>query len=457
MKSNILKYLMPLAMLAAVAVSCGGPDEPKLPDDPDSGESAVTSPRFQVAAMNISTENGAPIEGKDKEDYVNCTITIDHEQKDWNFEGTGRIRGRGNSTWLWYDKKPYRIKLDKKASILGLAEEKDWVLLANYRDPSHVMNAFVFELARLMGLPYTNHSRYVEVTLNGEYIGLYQLTEQVEQGSSRVAVDDVEGVLISLDADDGPELSPVAKDNFWSQVYGLPVCVKYPEEEDLTDARKSEIQEDFAVLENAILKIRKNKGKPAAIKSAMDEVRELLDVQSFVDFLIIQELIYNVELSAPRSMYMHKDKGGRWTMGPVWDCDAGFDFDWGEMYSGHNYFGSYRKHVLGSDPIHHVGGWVPDFFTDIFRSDDFCQEFIDRWAEISPRIMSEAWADTENYLTGAEEAMERNKERWPIYYPSDDNPRIEIDYSSEIAELYGWLVNRIDYLTPVFNNYTTLE
>ena len=155
---------------------------------------------YQVAQLTINTENAAPIMGKDKKDYVNCNFIIDSEIEEWDYNGTGRIRGRGNSTWLWYPKKPYRIKLDKKSEILGLATEKDWVLLANYRDPTHMMNTFTFIAGEKLGLPYTNHSRYVEVTLNGEYIGLYQLTEQVEQGSSRVAVDDEQGMLISLDA-----------------------------------------------------------------------------------------------------------------------------------------------------------------------------------------------------------------------------------------------------------------
>jgi hypothetical protein len=70
---------------------------------------------YQVAQLTINTENGAPIVSKDKKDYVNCTLIIDSEKEEWNYTGTGRIRGRGNSTWLWYPKKPYRIKLDKKS------------------------------------------------------------------------------------------------------------------------------------------------------------------------------------------------------------------------------------------------------------------------------------------------------------------------------------------------------
>lgn len=443
---------MPLAAVLMMA-ACGNDmngDDPRPEPQP---EQPAPSAAHAVAVMDITTENGAPIKGKEKEDYVNCTISIDHPDDKWDYEGTGRIRGRGNSTWLWYDKKPYRIKLDEKASIVGLAAEKDWVLLANFRDPTHMMNTFVFELGHVMGLPYTNHSRFMEVNLNGEYIGLYQLTEQIEQGKNRVAVDDVEGVLIALDVDDGPEESRNSKDNFWSEVYQMPVCVKFPEDIDVTGIKK-----DFAQLESAILSIRQNKGKPAAIKAGMDKVRELLDVQSFIDFLIIQELIYNVELAAPRSMYMHKDKGGKWVMGPLWDFDAGFDFDWGTMTDGHHFFESYKEYVLGPDPIHHSGAyWVPEFFTDIFRSDEFCEEFIARWEEISPLIMTEVWDNTEKYITAAEDAMVRNSQRWPIYFPSDSWPQQEISFATEIVNMYSWLSYRVDHLTPIFNRYLQLD
>lgn len=441
--------LAAVLMMAACGNDMNG-DDPRPEPQP---EQPAPSAAHAVAVMDITTENGAPIKGKEKEDYVNCTISIDHPDDKWDYEGTGRIRGRGNSTWLWYDKKPYRIKLDEKASIVGLSAEKDWVLLANFRDPTHMMNTFVFELGHVMGLPYTNHSRYMEVNLNGEYIGLYQLTEQIEQGKNRVAVDDVEGVLIALDVDDGPEESRNSKDNFWSEVYQMPVCVKFPEDIDVTGIKK-----DFAQLESAILSIRKSKGDDAAIKAGMDKVRELLDVQSFIDFLIIQELIYNVELAAPRSMYMHKDKGGKWVMGPLWDFDAGFDFDWGTMTDGHHFFESYKEYVLGPDPIHHSGAyWVPEFFTDIFRSDEFCEEFIARWEEISPLIMTEAWDNTEKYIIAAEEAMKRNAERWPIYFPSDSWPQEEISFDNEIANMYGWLASRVDHLTPIFNRYLQLD
>lgn len=427
-KNMKTKKLLALFCLSLLLPACSDNDDENI----DIPEEPTIDYTYRVAQVNIQTENNAPILGKEKEHYVNFTLTVDSENDEWDYEGTGRIRGRGNSTWLWYDKKPYRIKLDKKASILGLAEEKDWVFLANYRDPTHLMNTFVFAAGEKLGLPYTNHTRYVEVTLNGDYIGLYQLTEQVEQGETRVNVADEGGILLSLDKDDGPELAPNEGDNFWSAVYGMPVCVKHPE--DQTIAQLNVIKDDFARLEQAIK------------DNDYDAAASLMDMASFINYMILQELVYNVEVDAPRSIYMHRDLGGKWVMGPLWDFDAGFDFDWGTMTTGHNYFASYKELVLGTDPAKHRGNTVyevPGFFSDLFNNKRFVSEYKARWQEVRELVIPSFWDTTYLYALNAAEAMQRDAERWPI----------DKKYSTEIVRMKEWLQKRCNYLDTVIANY----
>lgn len=398
-------------------------------EDSENDDQQITAvDSFKVAKISVTTENAASVSSRDN--YVNCTINIQSETKQWNYSGKGTIRGRGNSSWLWYPKKPYRINLDQKAEILGLKSDRDWVLLANYRDPTQLMNTFAFTAGRGLGLPYTNHVRYVEVTLNGNYMGLYQLTEQVEQGSNRVAIDETQGMLLSLDLDDGPELSPGATDNFSSSVYQLPVCVKSPEVSG--SSQLSTIKSTFAQLETAI----KN--------GNYDVVSKLLDIRSFIDYMILQELVYNVEVDAPRSIFMYKDIGGKWTMGPLWDFDAGFDFDWSTMYTGHNYFTSYKELVLGTDPVNHTSGYyVPAFFTDLFRNKQFVSEYKARWIAIKDKIMSEYWPVAQQYADRFSEAQSRDAARWPI----DKNNKVEI------LKMKQWLTNRVSYMSSVIANY----
>ena len=251
-----------------------------------------TKDHYKVFPLYITTADGREITSR--EEYIPCHLSLGGIGAFSNYSGTGCIRGRGNSSFLWYDKKPFRIKLDHQHKILGLPKAKSWVLLANYRDVTDIMNTFVFEMGEALGLPYTNHTRYVELFVNGDYRGVYQLTEQVQQNKNRVNVSKERGILISLDVDDGPGENPYADDNFWSRVYRMPVCVKYPDEEYATAYTVDSVRTVFAELEQAI------KSKDYEL------VKELLDIPSFIKYLQIQEFVYNVELSAPRSIYMHK-------------------------------------------------------------------------------------------------------------------------------------------------------
>ena len=419
-------YILPITVwLLFLITSCTKNDDP---GENEIDKKISLEDTYQVAQVSITTEKAAQIDSK--ETYINCSVSVKSDTKVWNYSGDGQIKGRGNSSWLWYPKKPYRIKLKDKAGILGLKSAKDWVLLADYRDPTHLMNTFVFTVGQGMGFPYTNHARYAELTLNGKYIGLYLLTEQVEQGINRVAIDSLEGVILSLDADDGPELSPGAGDNFWSSIYRMPVCVKSPEI--ASTLQLSTIRDSFAQLESAIR------------NADYDAVEKLFNINSFIDYMLIQELVYNVEVDAPRSIYLYKDKGGRWTMGPLWDFDAGFDFDWSTMYTGHNYFASYKELVLGTDPVNHTKGYVvPSFFTDLFRNKRFVSEYKARWLAVKDKIMSEYWKTTMEYSNSISGAVVRNSTRWPI----DKNCQ------TEVQQMQQWLTNRIIYLTSVIANY----
>ncbi len=403
--------------------------EPLETDPDDPGDDPTAPVAFQVYEIDIKVDGNAPVISKENEDYLSCSIIVGGKGILDDYQGTGRIRGRGNSSWHWYDKKPYRIKLDEKQELLGLKGNSDWVLLANYRDPTDLMNVFGFEVANWLGLPFSNHTRFVEVTLNGNYIGLYQLTEQIEQGNNRVAVDDIGGLLLCLDVDDGPDYSPDARDNFWSAVFEMPVCVKFPIE--LTADQLYGIRSDFARLENAVNSYN------------YDSVAALLDIPSFINYLIIQEFVYNVEIDAPRSTFIHKDIGGKYTMGPVWDFDAGFDFDWGSMYTGHNFFNQ-QELVLGTDPANHRNGYrISNFFTQMFRNHQFVSEYKNRWNEVRDSIFDHAWKVMEEYEYNLRDAMARDFQRWPI----------DRSYTTEISRMKGWLSSRVPYLTTVINNY----
>lgn len=387
-----------------------------------------------IPEMHIDTEDGEEVKSKEK--YVNCAIRINgnhhFEDLQLELEDGAKIRGRGNSTWKYYDKKPYKIKLDKKLPLLGMKEGKSWVLLANYRDPSHFMNAISFDMARFLNMPYTNSNRFIEVYLNDEYIGMYQITEHVHQHENRVNIDQNEGVLLSLDLDDGPGLSPTETDNFYSQIYELPVAIKHPN--DPTPTQIATIRDDFAVIERLIA------------NQDFVGLSARMDIGTLIDFLIIQELTRNVELVSPRSMYLFRDEDRIYRFGPVWDFDGGFAFNWASMSHGHEYFGSQSWLMGSSNPSYHpwdAYNHIPDFFVSMFGNDQFLTLYKARWNEINELLLPYCFEKLEEYITNCEAAMARNEERWPI----------DKDYNEEIARLKSWLTERVTNYSTVVEGY----
>ncbi len=409
--------------------------------------------KYRVFALHVTTNDPdelTPAKTMAKE-WVDCYISVDGMEQYPDLSMTGRIRGRGNSTLAWYDKKPYRIKFDVSSKVLGIKKNKDWVLLANYRDVTKMMNTFCFKAAEKMHLPFTTPVRFAELFINGEYRGLYQIAEQVEVGGHRVDISEDGGILLTFDVDDGPGENPGGGDNFWSKVYNMPTAVKFPK--DPTSEQLDDIRGELAILESAIQ------------EHNYELVGELMDIPSYIAMIQLQELVYNVELSAPRSVFMFRDKDGKWTMGPAWDWDAGFDFRWSDMTTGHTYFvgqgygesesNSYRKSLLGTEPYKRNGNYrVPRFFTDMFGNAQFVQQYKNRWAELKDTLYSTSWDETQPYIDGlntvqrgveggrstSSSPIQRESERWPLQ---------GFDVGTETAKLKRWLQNRMDYLTPM--------
>ena len=249
------------------------------------------------------------------------------------------------------------------------------------------------------------------------------VTEQVEQGKNRVNIDKQEGLLLALDVDDGPENSPKEEDNFWSEVYWLPVCVKSPSIEPGVEM-KTHARTAFAELERTIE------------SHDYDALAEMMDIPVMIDYLLIQEFIYNVEVAAPRSIFLFKDKGNdaKWS-----------DFDWGQMTTGHYFFKDYRETVLGTDPARHVSdyAYTSSFFTDMWKNRQFVSEVKSHWKQIKPHIMAEFWPEAKRYAEACAEAMAHDALRWPI----------DKDYQTEINRMEKWLNSRAVYMDYMVNNY----
>ena len=439
MRKGLTLCLSVLLSVTLLATACGKDviEEQAGPPVP----TVVTFTAPVISHLDITTDGGVAVNSKDPAQYRPCTVKVSGEEKDYAMEARGKIRGRGNSTWNWYPKKPYRIKLDVSSPFLGMAPNKDWVLLADYRDVTHMMNLVGFYLAQELGLPFANHVRYVTVTLNGEDLGLYMVTEQVEEGGHRVQLDPEEGILLALDINDGPDDRPRATDNFFSNVFWMAAAVKYPE--DATKADRDRVREEFAFLERAI-----ESEDWAAVKQE-------LDVESMAKYILIQEIISNVEMDnypSMRSGFIHRhDDSSRWVMGPLWDCDGGFNYNWSDMYDsrgrGHTYFESYRTLIFGSDPYYRTGayGSTPsDVFCCLFGMPEFVRLIRQLWIDNQASLLSgllDCLAETETLIGTAAQA---DMDRWGID---------RYVHAEEYRKLRAWLTNRFRYLDGVIRNY----
>jgi spore coat protein CotH len=363
-----------------------------------------------LPVVKITTAESQTI--KSRENYIDAMITITDPDNQYTLEETQtQIRGRGNTTW-WYPKKPYRIKFYEKQSLFGLTKAKSWVLLANHQDPTLMMNTIAFELGRRMDLPYTNHAVPVEVILNGAYEGSYVLTEQVQVGKGRVDIDEDDGFLVELDSyyDEEPK--------FRTPVSQLPVMIKSPE--DLTDpAGYDFVKEQINDLEAAVF----------SGEFPGNGYRDLIDMDTFVKLLLINQIVGNTEAGIPKSVYMYKDKGDKKiSMGPLWD------FDWGFGYSGEG-----NVYFEKSD---YLVGWHP-FFTRLFDDPVFAGRYKELWNAYYEDIAG-IGSFIDETAAMLEASQRENFTRWQWL-----NKPV---YANEIAKMKIWWNARVSYLNAEINN-----
>lgn len=259
----------------------------------------------------INTEGAQEIVSKENEISSNVYIISENGTKLLSTSGTG-VRGRGNASWLYFPKKPYRLKFDSKQSPLDApASAKKWTLISNYSDKSLMRNILAFEISRRVGQAYTPYCHPVDVVVNGEYRGCYQLCDQVEAASGRVPAKD--GYLIEVDSYAADE------DVMFYSWNGTPVTIKHPDEDDITQEQWDFIKSYFSQMESTALS--------SNFKDPVNGYRKYLDLDSFLRNFIVGEFSGNPDMLW--SVYMYKDASdGKLFVGPAWDHDIAFDNDY---------------------------------------------------------------------------------------------------------------------------------
>jgi hypothetical protein len=368
----------------------------------------------------INTEDKKPIESKDE--YVKGSVRIVSNNVNGvpDFESAMKIKGRGNSTWN-FAKKPYKMKFDSKVSLLGEPEDKEWVLLANYTDKTQIRNEIAFFMGELSSLDYTPRTHYVEVVLNGVYNGTYQLCEQLKISKSRVNVGD-DGYLLEADM-------KAAADDVTFKVTHISqrLNIKDPEVEVDSEA--------YTYVVNHLNYIDEVLFSDNFV-DPVEGYAKYMDVLSFVDWYLINEITKNPDSRFDTSCYMHLSRGGKLTMGPLWDFDIAC--------------GNINYHVLAADP---EGFWVKSvpWYVRLFEDPAFVSLVKERFAYFYGK-QNEIFAEINRNAEYLQYAAVENNNKWgTLYNYTWPNNEILGTYQSEVQNMKNWLIRRFEWLNTAIS------
>ena len=439
MKQYILTYLFCLIALAMQAVNPSG----------------------TLPVLYIQTENNTPITSK--EDYLQATYYLDAMGVS-GYESIGsaaapltmEIKGRGNYTWRDFEKKPYRIKLTDKQPLLGMTKSKHFALLAHADDSKGFMrNAIGFELSKMLGMAWTPNAKPVELVLNGDYRGLYFLTETIRVDKDRVNIVEQEdeetdaqkitgGWLVEIDNySDDPHITiqEGGKTTMWL-TYKTPEVLSSAQEQFLT----SEIQR----IDNLVYGDKNS-----------DELWKYIDIDALARFYIVQEITDNYE-SFHGSCYLHREMGEneKWKFGPVWDFGSSFNRDKSQyMFEGdvwHNHwipeickFPAFMNHVKAVWKEFYAGKYN-EIYTYITEQKDLiasaAQADYQRWPQYGNR-------DLANRVTKVADRMRSNVAWLNNQWSENVNDEVIDDLSS--TAMYVWVNGtKVEYNLAMVDSIT---
>lgn len=367
----------------------------------------------------LSTADSAVIESKD--DYIQGVVTVDGGRDFASLtDAEMKIRGRGNSTWYLHPKKPFQMKLSDKSEMLGMPRDKKWLFLAEYSDKTLLRNTIVFEMGYLSNLDWTPKSEFAEVYLNQEYIGTYNITQKVEEDDDRVALGD-DGFLLEID-----QLERLDADDVYFETNEFLINIKVPDVVQ-DDAQYSYIKNLISQFETILFS--------ASYRDPEMGYAQLIDMDSFVDWYLINEITKNQDSRSFSSIFLNVIPGEVIKMGPLWDFDLAF----GNVdYSDSRYTDGF--HVR----------WNP-WYNRMFSDPVFISRLKQRFAYFRTNqglIMDKIDAGALKLAY----AQQENNDKWQtmgIYvWP---NPVIFDTYEQEVEHLKQWYSERMDWLEAEFN------
>lgn len=365
-----------------------------------------------------------------------------------NYNGRIGIERRGSSSQQ-QPKKPYGLETlqsdditNNNVSILGLPKENDWVLNALTYDQTGMRDVISYELSELLG-QYASRRVYCEVVVNGDYKGLYVFMEKIKVDDNRVNIEKMDatcnsypevtgGYITKADKTTGGDPVAWTMQGYGGGWFAQPTSFihHYPKPDEITTTQSNYIKNVFMDLANRA---------GSHNTSVENGIPALVDIPSFVDFMIVAEFSSNVDVYS-YSTFFHKDRRGKLRAGPVWDYNLAY---------GHDEFGNRSRYdVWQFDNSDNTG---PKFWKDLFTTDMFKCYLAKRWFEVSAEGMPFSYnvlcSRIDEIDTLITEAVARDNQRW--------NKMTQ--HASKVQEMKNWIQLRINWLNNNIGSYNNCD
>ena len=387
------------------------------------------------------------------------------DSTDTLYNGHIGIELRGSTSQIFFDKKSYGIETwdqngnDIDIALAGFPAEEDWIFHGPFSDKSLIRNALIYDLSNKIG-QYASRTRFFEMKLNGEFQGTYLLMEKIKRDKNRVDIEKLEpndndpnlisgGYIIKIDKTTGESSShgdynekisfyskydPNGEEGKDKKIFFL---YDVPSPEKISKEQKIYIQSYINSFEEALLSNDFSDPKTG--------YRQFIDVNSFVDFFLLNELSHNPD-AYRLSTYMHKKRNGKLKMGPIWDFNIAFgNVNYCKGEDVNNWIFKYNDYCPDDFWL------VPFWWSKLLNDPYFANKVKSRWQELRQNELSDKLIFGKIDLLISEletsDAIKRNFERWPILgqwiWP---NSYVGTTYESEINYLKNWLSQRLTWM-----------
>tara|TARA_Y100000739_G_scaffold175821_1_gene153596 strand:- start:462 stop:1808 length:1347 start_codon:yes stop_codon:yes gene_type:complete len=419
-----------------------------------------SSPISSMLQFIIDTKSKKIID----EPKIPATLIIT-DSTDTLYNGHIGIELRGSTSQIFFDKKSYGVETwdqngnDIDIALAGFPAEEDWIFHGPFSDKSLIRNALIYDLSNKIG-QYASRTRFFEMKLNGEFQGTYLLMEKIKRDKNRVDIEKLEsndndpnlisgGYIIKIDKTTGESTShgdynekisfyskydPNGEEGKDKKIFFL---YDVPSPEKISKEQKIYIQSYINSFEEALLSNDFSDPKTG--------YRQFIDVDSFVDFFLLNELSHNPD-AYRLSTYMHKKRNGKLKMGPIWDFNIAFgNVNYCKGEDVNNWIFKYNDYCPDDFWL------VPFWWSKLLNDPYFANIIKSRWQGLRQNELSDKLIFGKIDLLISEletsDAIKRNFERWPILgqwiWP---NSYVGTTYESEINYLKNWLSQRLTWM-----------